>query len=285
MKLRTAVMAVGVLALCGQARAEPVSSAEQGAASTTLAPIGDAEIATFARITVKLHTLTQPTPEQMSEVINQAGLTVERYNEISKRMQSDPAFQAKVNDALVLAQAKAPGGAPTPSAPPPALPTSGVGASVLAVLDKVCLPMVREDQPVSVVGPRAGLKLNKRENVYAAALGEAPYSISVRPRGANQTVCNVQIRYPLGQGNEIARALNIWTMHQRPEMKMLRNDVAVGADGLQRTTLSWERSASGRTAGLVFVRVKRADGAPVESGIGSATLLFSEQSSGGAPNG
>jgi hypothetical protein len=269
------MVAIGLFALCGEARGEPVP-VPAGDPSNSAAAVADQEIATFAQTTVKLHALKQPTPEQQAQVITEAGLTVERYNEIAARMQKDAAFQAKVNEALILAQSKALGVAAAAPALP-ALPTSGVGASVLSVLEKVCLPVVRKDQLVADVGPSAGLKLNKRKNVFTAPLGQAPYSISVLPRGANEDVCNVEIRYPLGQGDEIAKALNIWTMHQQPELKMRRNDVAVGADGLQRTTLSWERAKGAGSAGLVFVRTKRADGAPVEAGVGSATLLFSEQ--------
>jgi hypothetical protein len=228
----------------------------------------------------------------MAQVITGAGLAVGRYNEIVAQMQADPAFQSRVNAALVSAQAQAQAqaqvqgttataaGAPAaaPAPPPPPLPTSGVGASVLGVLDKVCLPMVRQDLAVSAAAPQAGLRLDKKTGAYTGVLGQAPHRISVLPRGSNQKVCSVEMRYPLDSGDEIAKALNIWSMHQ-PQMKMVRNDVAVGADGLKRITLTWEQSADGRTAGLAYVRVQRPDGTPVEKGVGSATLLYSEHSS------
>jgi hypothetical protein len=202
-------------------------------------------------------------------------------------MQKDPALQTRVNAALISVQKQAAAtttatadgkeaSAAPAVAPPPPIPTSGVGGSIIGVLPKVCLPMLRQDEPVSKAGPAAGLKLNKKDGTYKAALGAAPYSISVRPRGANQQVCNVEIHHPLDSGDEIAKALNIWSMHQ-PKMKMVRNDAAVGADGLKRVTLSWEQDVDGRDAGLVFVRVQRPDGSPVEPGVGTARLLYSEQ--------
>lgn len=276
---------IGVLASASLAWAQAEPAASPAAASAAGAAAADAEIQSFARATLQLHALAQPTPEQMAQAIAGAGIPVERYNEIAAQMQKDPALQSRVNAALISAQKQAaatatPGGAAAsaaqPAAPPPPIPTSGVGGSIVGVLQKVCLPMLREDQPVTKAAPAAGLRLNKKSGTYTAALGAAPYSVSVRPRGANQQVCNVEIHHPLESGDDIAKALNIWSMHQ-PEMKMVRNDAAVGADGLKRVTLSWEQEVDGRDAGLVFVRVQRPDGTPVEPGFGTATLLYSEQ--------
>jgi len=283
----TAAALVGGGAAWGQAT--PTAQAEQPAASgaASSSPVTDAELTSFAQATLKLHELPHPTPEQMNEAIAGAGLPVERYNEIAARMQADAAFRTRVNAALLAANSAASAGprgasagstAPTPAPPP--LPTAGVAASVLGVLDRVCLPMVRQDRKIGEVAPAAGLRRNKRDESYSASLeGGKAYSIKVFPRGANQAVCNVELRHPLGRGEEIATALNIWTMHQSPPLEMVRNDTAVGADGLKRTTLSWERTAAGRLAGLVFVRVERPDGTPVEKGVGSATLLYSERPS------
>ena len=275
---------IGVLASASLAWAQAEPAAAPAAAPAGAAA-ADAEIQSFARATLQLHALGQPTPEQMAQAIAGAGIPVERYNEIAAQMQQDPALQSRVNAALISAQQQAkatatPDGeaakAAAPAGPPPPIPTSGVGGTIVGVLQKVCLPMLRQDTPVSKAAPAAGLKLNKKQGTYTAPLGAAPYSIAVRPRGANQQVCNVEIHHPLESGDEIAKALNIWSMHQ-PEMKMVRNDAAVGPDGLKRVTLSWEQEADGRDAGLVFVRVQRPDGTPVEPGVGTATLLYSEQ--------
>jgi hypothetical protein len=279
MKSSLGLATAGVLFVAGQGWAQTPPSAPASPQAPASGAVSDAEVQSFARVTLKLHALTQPTPEQMGEVITGAGFTVEQYNALAARMQKDQAFQGRVNAELVHEQQMAQGAGSPPLAPPPPppLPTSGPGASVVTVLSNVCLPMLRQNQPVSEAGPRAGLRLDKKSGSYVGAFGGAPYSITVLPRGANQKVCDVELRSPPDAGNDIAKALNIWTMHQDPAMKMVRNDVAVGADGLKRITLSWEQAASGRSAGLVFVRVEQPDGAPLETGIGTAKLLYSEQ--------
>lgn len=258
--------------------APAVGQAQQPAQAATPQPSGDdispTEIANFAQATLKLHALSKPTPEEMVSTISATDLTVERYNQITQKMAQDVAFKQRVDAELIKLQAQAHAG---PAVPPPPLPTAGVGVAVLNLLDKVCIPMVRENVSVADAAPRLGFKRDRRDGSFKGDLGEKLSAATVFPRGANQTVCNIELRFPLGQGDEVSRALNLWTQHQTPELPIVRNDVAVGADGLKRTTLSWERTTQGATSALVFVRVQNADGSPIESGVGSATLLYSER--------
>jgi len=82
----------------------PAPTAPPAAASDALS---DGDVANFARATLQLHKLSNPTPERMAEVITGAGLSVEVYNAIAGRMQTDAAFQTRVNAELVKAQAQA----------------------------------------------------------------------------------------------------------------------------------------------------------------------------------
>ena len=97
-----------------------------------------------------------------------------------------------------------------PAAGPPARPTTGNGASVLQALDEVCLPAVQADRDVAALAPAAGFKRNRRDGAFHKTLGRKPYEIIVAPRGANQTVCSVQLKYPAGAEAPLREALHVW---------------------------------------------------------------------------
>lgn len=279
--LSLAAVAALAFAAPALAQTQPTASPQEAGAS---AAITEDEVTKFAQATVKVHALGQPTPEQLVETVTASGLTVDRYNEISAAMRSDPALQQQINAQLIRAQGQSAGTSGTNSPPPtaasaplPPLPTAGPGGAILRVLNEVCLPMVEKDVPVADVGKRIGLKRNRRDGSFQGSLGQDGFSVTVFPRGANQAVCSVEISHPLGADEDLAKALTIWSAHQQPVLRMVRNDVGTGADGLRRTTLSWEGANDSGSAALVFVRVERADGAPLQKGVGSANLLYSER--------
>lgn len=169
--------------------------------------------------------------------------------------------------------------AAAPAEPPPTLPTSGDGATVLSVLTRACLPMVREGKTVEQVAQDLGMRRDRRSGSYQLGLGgDRNYVISVLPKGANDNVCNVQINYAVGAEEPIVDALNIWAFLQEPRLRLQRNDFAVGPDNVKRITLAWEHYTDAESTGLVFVQLKNPDDTPLDRRYDQATLLFSERS-------
>lgn len=230
------------------------------------------ELRAFATATRTLQARPLPAEDQRA-VIEGAGLTVERYNEISQAVQSDPAVLKQVQ--LLSTEAAKPGPADQTVAALPPLPTTGDAAQLVQTLEGVCAPAVEKDQDVAALAPKAGFKPNRKDGAYHRPLGQRQHEIIVAPRGANQTVCSVQVRYPPGGEGEFRKVLHLWAARHSPAMQQVRNDVVVGPDGLQRTTYSWAGGADNRTYALVWVEVRKGDGASLDSAYDQATLLYS----------
>lgn len=180
--------------------------------------------------------------------------------------------------------AEAPAGPSGPATAPvaaaverPTLPTEGYGAAVLSVLMRACIPMVQQTKTLEEAAEEMNMRRNRRTGVYEAQLGERPYTIGIRPQGANTNVCAVEINYPIGGEEPIVEALNIWAFLQEPELELQRNDFLVGPDNIKRTTLAWEHFTDSESTGLVFVQLKNPDDSPLERNYDKATLLYSER--------
>jgi hypothetical protein len=198
----------------------------------------------------------------------------------------DPASPAPAPAAPAAAPAAtpaAPGAAPTTSASPPAAaapvappqrPTTGDGAQLLDVIDRVCVPLVKGGD-IDQLSKAAGFK--KTRNGYVATLGAKPYQVVLAPQGSNKKVCNLTINYAIGQEKPIVSALNVWAFLHQPELKLQRSDIIDGPDGIKRTTTSWEHFTDTTSIGLVFVQERNIDNSPMDKRSDRATLLYSER--------
>lgn len=170
--------------------------------------------------------------------------------------------------------------APAPAADDPALhptlPTTGDGAEVISVVEKICVPMVRGGS-IDQLAPALGFKKNRRDGSYSKVLGAKPYDIVVSAPGSNKDVCNLTVHYAIGQERPIVTGLNIWSFLHQPELKMQRNDFMVGPDGVKRVTLSWEYFTDHESTGLVLVQLKKPDGSSLNPKFDEATVLYSER--------
>lgn len=190
--------------------------------------------------------------------------------------EAPPAAEAAPPAAAPAAPAAEPAAPAEPAPPPPTLPTTGDGAEVISVVNNICVPSVRGASVESVAKP-LGFKFNRRANAWSKTMGAKPYEISVLPKGSNENVCNVTIKYAVGQAKPIVNALNIWAFLHQPDMPMQRNDFIVGADGIKRITLSWEYFTDKESTGLVLVQLKNPDDSPLDKKFDQATILYSER--------
>jgi hypothetical protein len=158
----------------------------------------------------------------------------------------------------------------------PTMPTTGDGAVVLSILQRVCVPLVKGGN-FDQLAKSAGMK-KVRGGAYVAALGgNKAYTITVQPPGSNSNVCQTDIHYALGGEQPIITALNVYSFLHDPELQLQRNDYIVGGDNIKRITLSWEHYTDKESTGIVFVQLKSADGAALSGKYDQATLLYSER--------
>jgi len=135
--------------------------------------------------------------------------------------------------------AAAPSAQPAPEAAP-TLPTTGDGAVLLSVIEKVCVPLVRGGN-FDDLNKAMGMKKNKRDNTYSLPLGgDKAYAITVYAPGSNKDVCRGDIHYAVNQTDPIVKALNVWSFLHQPEFILQANYVKVYDDGVKRVQRSWE---------------------------------------------
>lgn len=191
--------------------------------------------------------------------------------------QPDPAVAQPAAPAPAAEAPPAPAAEPAP--PPPTLPTSGYGFEAIQVIEKVCVPVVR-GQPMDALAKANGFKLNRRDQTWAKPFGAEgkAYQVIVYPTGSNKTVCMVDLRFPMGQDAEIAKALNVWSfVHQPPLDPTANYTQPQDPDGLKRVRRSWEYLTSNSSIGLNFSTVRKPDDTQVNKNYDLATMQYQER--------
>jgi len=166
-----------------------------------------------------------------------------------------------------------------PAAPPPTLPASGYGYDAIQVIEKICVPVVR-GQSMDAVAKAQGFKLNRREQTWAKPFGAEgkAYQVIVYPTGSNKSVCMVDLRFPMGQDAEIAKALNVWSfVHQPPLDPTANYTQPQDPDGLKRVRRSWEYLTTNRSIGLNYSTVRKPDDSQVNAKYDMGTLQYQER--------
>ncbi|RAK59717.1 hypothetical protein DJ021_07820 [Phenylobacterium hankyongense] len=172
----------------------------------------------------------------------------------------------------------APQGAPAAAAaPPPVLPTSGDGAVVLSVLEKVCVPIVR-GQKLEDVAKANGMKLNRRDGSWTMGLGgDKNYTVSIFPQGSNKDVCQGEVHFAVGQDKPIVGAINTWAFLHQPELILQANYVNVDPDGIKRVRKSWEHLESNASIAVNFSTLSKPDGSSLNGRFDTGTLFYQER--------
>jgi len=176
------------------------------------------------------------------------------------------------------AQPAAPG---APQAAPVAdnitLPTSGNGAVLINVLEKICVPIVR-GQSLDTVAKAQGWKFNKREGSWSMPLGgDKAHQVIIFAQNSNKTVCQGEIRYPIGQDEELFKAVNVWSYLHQPQLQMQANYVAVDADGVKRVRRSWEYYDQKTSTAVNISTMKKPDDSPIGKNYDAAAIFYQER--------
>lgn len=168
--------------------------------------------------------------------------------------------------------------APAPAAPveaPPPLPTTGPGAEAIAVLEKICMPLV-SGQPLDALAKANGFKLNRRDQTWSKPLGDdKAHRVILFPPGSNKGVCMTEMRYPMGSDADVAKALNVWAfVHQPPLDPTANYTQPQDPDGLKRVRRSWEYLTANESIGLNFSTVRKPDDTPLNPKYDTATMQY-----------
>ena len=169
-------------------------------------------------------------------------------------------------------------GTPAPAAEaPPTLPTTGDGAVLISIIDKMCVPLVRGGN-FDDLGKAMGMKKNKRDNTWTLPLGgDKNYIVTVFSPGSNKDVCRGEIRYAVNQTDPIVKALNVWSFLHQPEFVLQANYVKVYDDGVKRVQRSWEHLEANASQAVNFTTLTKADDSALNGKYSTAEFYYQER--------
>jgi len=166
---------------------------------------------------------------------------------------------------------------PAPAAETPTLPTTGDGAVLISVIEKVCVPLVRGGA-FDDLGKAMGMKKNKRDNTYTLPLGgDKNYTVTVYSPGANKDVCRGDIHYAVNQTDPIVKALNVWSFLHQPELILQANYVNTDPDGIKRVRKSWEHLDATSSVAINFSTMTKPDDSPLNKNFDTAEFVYQER--------
>jgi hypothetical protein len=179
------------------------------------------------------------------------------------------------------ATATPPAAAPAAEAPP-SLPTSGPGAIILSVVEKVCMPLVRGgnlDDIAKANSTTLGLKKNRRDNTWTMPLDPTnkDYTLTIQPTGSNKDVCRAEVHYALNEDKPIVSAINIWSFLHQPELILQANYVAVDPDGVKRVRKSWEHFDAANSTAVNFSTWTKPDDSSLNAKFSTGELFYQER--------
>jgi hypothetical protein len=178
------------------------------------------------------------------------------------------------------ATATPPAAAPA-AEPPPSLPTSGNGAVILSVIEKICVPLVRGGNldDIGKANSALGMKKNRRDNTWTMPLDPAnkDTSITIQPPGSNKDVCRAEVHYAINDDKPIVSAINIWSFLHQPELMLQANYVAVDPDGVKRVRKSWEHFDAANSTAVNFSTWTKPDDSSLNAKYSTGELFYQER--------
>lgn len=170
----------------------------------------------------------------------------------------------------------------TPAPPPPTVPTTGDGAAIISLVEKICVPLVRGgnlDDLAKANSATLGLKKNRRDNSWTMPLGTTnkDYNVTIFAPGANKDVCRGEVHYALGEDKPIVNAVNIWSFLHQPELISTANYVAVDPDGVKRVRKSWEHLDATSSIGINFSTWTKPDDSSLNAKYSTGEIFYQER--------
>jgi hypothetical protein len=153
-----------------------------------------------------------------------------------------------------------------PASPAP----SGVGASVVQVIEKACLPLIH-GQTIKSVAAAAGLKRSRDAWILPLPGGVEQVMLSP-PTTANPNVCTMNVSYAVDQTKTLVDALSGWAAAQTPPLAPQDAGYQL-SPGV--TSWSWTSDTTEAHEALVFNAQRSPDGKPLGRNADIGTVLFS----------
>ena len=167
---------------------------------------------------------------------------------------------------------------PAPAAETPTLPTTGDGAVLISVIEKICVPLVRGGNLDQLAPQVQGMKKNRRDGTWAMPLGgDKNYTVTLFPVGVNKDACRGEVHYALGQDNPIVLAFNTWAFLHQPELIIQANYVATDPDGIKRVRKSWEHLDAKSSTAINFSTMTKPDDSPLQKNYATAEFVYQER--------
>jgi len=166
--------------------------------------------------------------------------------------------------------------------PPPTLPTTGDGAQLISVVEKICVPLVRGGNLDDIAKANAaafGLKKNRRDNTWQMQLGTTnkDYNVTFAPVGVNKDVCRAEVHYAVNEDKPIVSAINIWSFLHQPELILQANYVAVDPDGVKRVRKSWEHLDAASSTAINFSTWTKPDDTSLNAKFSTGEIYYQER--------
>ncbi|HEX4710075.1 hypothetical protein [Phenylobacterium sp.] len=160
---------------------------------------------------------------------------------------------------------------------PPTLPTTGDGAVLINVVEKVCVPLVRGGK-LDDLAKANGFKQNRRDGTWTLPLGgDKNYSVTIFPVGVNKDACRGEVHYAIGQEKPIVSAFNVWSFLHQPELILQANYVSVNADGVKRVQKSWEHLEASSSTAVNFTTWTKPDDTPLNPKFATGEIYYQER--------
>jgi hypothetical protein len=187
-----------------------------------------------------------------------------------------PAASAPAAPATPAAPSEGATAAPAAEAAP-TLPTTGDGAVLLGVVEKLCIPVVRGGK-LDDLAKANGFKQNRRDGTWTMPLGgDRNYTVTMFPVGVNKDACRGEVHYALGQEKPIVSAFNVWSFLHQPELILQANYVNTDADGVKRVRKSWEHLDSTSSTAINFSTMTKPDDTPLNKNFATAEFVYQER--------
>jgi hypothetical protein len=167
---------------------------------------------------------------------------------------------------------------PADQAPAPTLPTSGPGAVLLSVVEKVCVPLVRGGNLDQLAPQIQGAKKNRRDLTWIVPLDtNRDHNVTLSPPGVNKDVCRAEVHYGPDDEKAIVTAFNTWSFLHQPELILQANYVEVDADNVKRVRKSWEHIDAASSTAVNFSVWTKPDDTPLNKGYSTGEVFYQER--------
>lgn len=148
---------------------------------------------------------------------------------------------------------------------------STAGAQVATLLDRVCIPLIRQGGDIKTVAKQVGLRMNRGN--WVIQIDKANSVQVLPPSVANPNICRMVVNHTGGR-DVLVNAIAYWAGNQNPPLKQLSNGYFTDSGTTRTYSWSWYSEAPGEEAGLAYSE-QTINGQPAGKGFDIGNLQYS----------